>query len=897
MNWKIVLLLPLVAALNASALQARDLIKEAEEVLGELKDTDPEKRPVSLRLADLLFDAALELDADATSGDAERAEADQYRDRAQSLYSAALPHLSSAAKLRVQFQLARLHTFKAEVMEANSLWRQIFETEGDARLRREAALHWAEQLEQDNDPKSIRQAADLYEKSLPLADRDSLRAYILYRHSWARYRLGESDRAVDLVLKGIPLAHKKEREDFFRDLILFMSRQRRPAAEQVALLEKLQKDFDREKLVDQLIEGYLSVDRKLDYVWAMQHLNKRSPTLERTIAMLDAAHDGLSGEQVSSHLAEIRGAYDQGLRFKTPESETKSKNQLFRLVHLWDGNRRAKKVGADELFTDGVNTMTLIFTSADETKKSIEGWLAAHDDLSRRRAQVDHWLALATKSFYKPLVVQLVQNKIELARRAKDWTVVVAETKHLEELTAAQERPVRYQQAKALYELKQYKEALPIFVSLAEEDSKAKDDLQKLSQDLVLDILAIQKDYPRIQFYTAKWQPTGERGDELKSIGEKAKFEQAVAEQSAASLTVFKDFCIAEKFKPQSCDNAKSLALKLKEQGTLIAVLKADGQDDELAKQLEVAGRFAESARVLEKTWSPPDRMAGLKIALLFELQGDWSERDRVLKTLTDHWNKDAETPETEQALLFKTLSDAGLLTESSLELPWSEARKLKLASRLYDEKSSPVAEKILAKTCEVGGPGWERLHLKAMKSTFQEQAKINDFTGAKSKRNFEKRVALLKTLGEQTNCFKQSATPELARAATVKVASSYKGFAEQIRSTPVPEDLDEETLAQVKGQIETMASPFEKQGEKWQSQADDIVAADMPSEWDYEAAQVPASQKTALKFDWQPYLEQIQKTPFDKMQYASLKDHLERVGFDRLAAYVNGRMQDMGVQ
>ncbi len=893
MKW-LIALLSLGLVHSAWGLQAKDLIAEAQEVYDQLPASAAEKKAVALRLADLLFDAAIEVDSDAKATAADSQRADSYRAQSERLYKDVLPVLNPAQTQRVRFQLARLYSFKAQMGAAIALWKEIFETPGHPRLKREAALHWAEQLELANDNASIRQAAGLYAKALPLADQDTLRSYILYRSSWTHYRLGEAGQAVELLQKSAALAVDKERDDLLRDLVLFISRDEKPVKTQLALIEQIQAEYKRTGYVQQLADAYLAADRKTDYAFVLGYLNQADPNLERAVAILDAAHDGLSLDGVVAQLEEINKLRRTGVRFKNADIEKKSKDKLFRLVHLWDGNRRAKKLGADKLLVSGVSTMILLFPAAEETSQAISGWLAAHSDPKIQRPQVDVWIALAQEVKHTPLEVRLTQNKLELARQTKDWQVVVEQSKRLEMLTAANARPVRYQQAKALYELKNYEEALPIFLSLAQEKSDGKDDFKKLSQDLTLDILAIQKRFDDIAIYTSKWKGEGgERGLELAAIGEKSKFEGAAAAQDANSLQVFTQFCLEKKFTPKSCDNARSLASKLRNQGTLITVLKAQGDEKELTRQLEVAGRFGESARMIEKTLKPEERMLWLKVALLYELQGELKERDRVLTKLTQIIAKQKMSDD-EQNLIFATLNDAGLVNEKTLSLPWSEAFKAKIASDLYDRQPSPATHAILAKYCGPAGSGWQKVHLKAMKETNDKQARIQ-FTGAKSKRQFEERVALLKSLGNQANCFKQGASSEMAKNTAAKVSEAYSEFAKAIYATPMPDGLDDETLAEVKAQIETMASPFQKQADNWLETAAQITdAPEAPAGWNFEPPQADSGRETRVVFDWQPYLNDIQKEPFVKAHFEQLRTHFETKGRGRLAAYVKGRLQDM---
>lgn len=895
----LVLIFTVLLSGQALALQARDLIQEAEEVLHVLGPKDPERMAVVLRLADLLFDAAIEIDSDDKTTAEGTKRADQYRLRSEALYKEALPTLKENKAQRVKFQLARLYSFRAQIPSAIKVWKEIVESPGDPKLRRESALHWAEQLELANDMPSIREAAALYAKALPMADKTSLRSYIMYRTAWTEYRLGRTAEAVEVLQKSLELAVDKERDDLLRDLVLFLSRDNKPAKNQIALIEKLEDKYKRSGFLTQLADAYLAADRRTEYAIALDHLNRRQPNLERSMGILDAAHDTLSISQIHTHLDKLIALKRTGVVFKDEGTAKIARDKFFRLVHLWDGHRRAGKEGYSELLAKGVTTMILLFPKAEESTQAMGGWLAAHNEPKIQLPMVNKWIELAQEVGNSKMEISLTKTKLELVRQMKDWDAVVVVSARLETITTEQTRPVRYQRAKALYELKKYEQALPVFLALAETAGPEKDDLQKLSQDLALDILAIQKDFPKIIALTSKWKGDPARTAEFRDLNEKAKFEGAVAGQNSDSLQTFTQFCLEKKFTPKSCDNARSLAGKLRNQGTLLTVLRVQGDEKELTRQLEVAGRFGESARLMEKSLKgSDDKIAWLKVALLYELQGELQERDRILNHLVKTLAK-VKLSDQEQSLIYATLKDAGLIDERLLGFSWNKALQSKLVIELYEQKNSKAAEAILVKSCEGEGPGWQALHLRPMKDLYISQAKINKFTGATSKKKFEQRIALLKTLGEKTNCFKQGAPDEVAKAAVEKVAGAYAEFASQIKATPIPDGLDEETLAQVHAQIEAMSSPFEKQAEKWSDEAAKIsVVAPLPNTWDYD---IPAKtpQIKPVAFDWQPLIRDIQKEPFVRSHFEDLKAHFEAKGRARLAGYVKGRLQDMegGVQ
>jgi tetratricopeptide (TPR) repeat protein len=889
----VALLFALLTGSSALALQARDLVDEAEGVLKVLGPKDPERRAVVLRLADLLFDAAIEIDADDKTNADGTKKADQYRLRSEALYKEALPTLKGDRAQRVKFQLARLYSFRANIPAAIKVWKEIVEEPGDPRLKRESALHWAEQLELSNSAVSIREASALYTKALPLADKNSLRSYIMYRLAWTQYRLGNPPVAIEQLQKSLELADVHERDDLMRDLVLFVSRDEKPVKAQIALIEKLEDKYDRSGFLPQLADAYLAADRRLDYAVTLERLNQRQPSLERSMGILDAAHDTLDVAQIQIHLDKLISLKSSGVQFKDETVSKTAKDRLFRLVHLWDGHRRAGKDGYSELLAKGVSTMIVLFPKSEETTQAMGGWLAAHPDPKLQLTHINRWIGYAQDAGDTKLEISLTKTKLELARQTKDWEAVVIVSARLEELSHEQTRSVKYQRAKALYELKKYNQSLPLFLSLAETAGPETENLQKLSQDLALDILAIQKDFPQIVVLSGKWKGDPARTEELRGINEKARFEAAVAAQDAGAMQTFTQFCLEKKFAPKSCDNARSLASKLRNQGTLLVVLRAQGDEKELTTQLEVAGRFGESARMMEKSLKgSTDKMVWLKVALLYELQGELKERDRILRQLTRNLAK-VELTEPEQALIYATLKDADLVDDRLLSLSWSKPMRSRIVVDLYEQKNSKTAEAILAKSCEGGGIGWQTLHLKPMREVYLKQAKISKFTGASSKRKFEERVALLKTLGQQTNCFKQGAPDEMAKAAMEKIAGAYAEFATVIKDTPIPDGLDEATISEVRAQIETMATPFDKQAEVWRREAAQVSVAAPLVNWNYDSP-TKISATGPVAFDWQPLITDIQKEPFERSHFEQLKTHFESKNRPRLAGYVKGRLEDL---
>ncbi len=891
---------------SAWALRAADLVPEADRLYAQLSPSDPQRRPVGLRLADLLFDAGLELFGDGAATAKQMATAESYRTRALHLYEEALPHLTGSAVLRVKFQMSRLYSDLGQFNRAQTLWRELSKQTADARIRRESALRLAEQLELSNSVESIQEAGRLYTLALPLADKQSLRSYIYYRLSWTQFRTGESLRAVETLRASIKLADKHSRDDMAKDLVLFLSRAPQPAEQSLPLVRAYEKELEKPGLAESLAEAYLAADRRADYAAVLKALNKKEVTLDRSIGLLDVRQDQMQPAEIEDELKALADHRALGARFADAKTEKRSGEIYFRLLMLWDGQRRAGKPGYAELFTRGVQDSLILFPGSEDSKKAVSGWLAATPEAQTRFNQMDGWIALTKKYPAPKLELLLRQTKLELARELKLWPVVAAESEFVEVRAGETEaRAARYQHGKALYELKRYPEALPLFEEIA--DGNKQDDLTRFSQDLILDIHAQRKDYDGVISSSTKWAAKSPRRAELLMIGEKARFEQAAESKDEAGLKEFSRFCFAGKFLPKSCANARALAVELKNETALISVLKAQGDDEELTRQLEVAGRFEDSARRQEKKLRKDDWMGALKVAMLYELQGNLRERDRVLKSTVGRLaGAKIELKPEQQYLLYQTLADTRILNAASLQLPFSADMKSKIAAGLYLEKKNPALEKVLLASCEDAGAGWEAAHLARLEALHKKERAIG-FIGAKSQTKFSARVKALKDFAEAADCFRKSAPDEWRAIASARVGQAYTEFTGQIRSAPIPDGLDEATLKQVHEQIEGMSEPFDKMAKSWQDAAATALAQVPQSErpmlqarmdeegWAIKTGVVGSA--PPLKFDWQAQLADLQKDPFAVEPLERLKAHFEQKGSKRLAAYIGGRIQGLEQQ
>ena len=218
-----------------------------------------------------------------------------------------------------------------------------------------------------------------------------------------------------------------------------------------------------------------------------------------------------------------------------------------------------------------------------------------------------------------------------------------------------------------------------------------------------------------------------------------------------------------------------------------------------------------------------------------------------------------------------------------------------KLASQLEsDGRGSSRTRAILLESKENLGAPWAKLVLETLKG-LGEKANQIDFYGKQSRRKFDKRIAALKNLDEVSEIYLPGAdAPTRAKIYELLVAS-YKGLADKVLSSPVPENLSPEAAAQVKSSLAVLADPFQKRAEAYghlaQEARDKITVAPAPT-----AAASVKEDKAAPKEEISvtALLAAMQTKPSEPETVMGLKKYYEQQGNVRLASYFEGRLRQL---
>ena len=263
---------------------------------------------------------------------------------------------------------------------------------------------------------------------------------------------------------------------------------------------------------------------------------------------------------------------------------------------------------------------------------------------------------------------------------------------------------------------------------------------------------------------------------------------------------------------------------------------------------------------------------------------------------------------------MYVALEDANLLDEKALGVPWSINFKLKLASQLQMEKPSALAQKALISLKEGSGPVWSKAVLGQLEEDFNKTNKIK-FYGTRSQILFKQRTAAIDKFAATAKPMLDNADLETRAYILLMLKMSYKTMANEILNTPIPDGLDQKTLAAVTTQISTMADPFDKVNEDYDKLLTEQLAAMTDAALKESVSKNIASGKNFSSFikipegtvkvahkdiaaiDYHAANEIRKKLltdPEDKKTLVSLKEFYAKNENSRLAAYYSGRIDNL---
>ncbi len=801
-----------------------------ESLRDSLKIDDPARIDLTIRLADLYFDVSIQ------EGKGEELEAlKKNRLKALDLYKNSLngtdklQKATGLKKIKIQFQMARLLSRLNEGKMAEPYYLDVLANkETPKKMLEQSALALAEWNE---DETKFDQAKKFYDQAISHCDEGNSCNYSYYRKAWLLYKDTKLDEAIITMEKSLWTKEGVVRENSLTDLLLFMSNKETDGQKELEKIKKISLKAQRPELIRLLVEAFYVAGNRLAGSTLLAELNNQDPNLYYEVRLLEEFYGFRKWDKVEKYLTIMDKRTKADLP-KKPEEAKEVLTILRRFVVQVDAEMQVAK-DLNVFLKHSIDIYLNLFPNDELRKKMQAGWLSAEEDKAKKIVKLEKWIKEDISFGVSPLEIRkLRQTRLSLAQGLKQSKIVIEESIALADILKGTKEAdeFNYVAARELYEQKRYAEALPLFQNVinSSKTNKTIGNWSILSQNLILDIYNLQKNYDAIIAQVMTWKEltsglilTEEVKKESKSIEQimvQVQFEKAVQlKESPAALDSFYGICLNDNFTDKSCPNAKVLAIKFKDQEKLVKILEKMGDEQSLLVEYELMGRFTDAARLREKLelGPKPKLDSFVKVALLFELDQDNKERDRILNRMIDVLKHEKAIPADIEKMVFMSLDEASLLDERALTLPWSINQKLKVAARLELDKPSQATQKILLSQKEGSGAVWSKAVLALIEDEFNKTNKIK-FYGTQSKKLFKQRTTAIEKFVSIAKPMLDSADLETRVYILHMLKTTYKTMANEILNTPIPEGLDEVTLASVTTQISTMADPFDRVNEDY---------------------------------------------------------------------------------
>lgn len=913
----ITLLLTSINALGSERDAA--LIKDMESLSDSLPFKDAGRPPLTRRLADLYFQHAIDSDKNLIlHGKGNPNEVARLREKAFKLYSEALdgekgvyPAASGELKIRIQFQQARLERMSGKTLGALKTFQMISESkEIGEELRRESLLTVAEIQDELG---KWRESAEAYEKALPLCQGAEAISYINYRLAWSYFRNNQVERAQSEIAKALFDAKGNPKDQVIADYIQFLAAT--PSTDgqtQLQVIEPLAQKINKPTLVDELGEAFFAIGNRKAGVTVFAYVNRIRPNAFYASRLAEEYYGFRLWDELSSTLNSLATLKVEGLEDKKREAVDKI---LRRLVVQLDGERKSNKGQYSAEVLKSIDIYLAAFPNSDVVYKMREGWLAAQSEDSKKIDRLALWITSETKT---EKIQVYRQERAALALKLKNYPVIQEEALALEASLSdkSKKREWSYIRAKAFFDEGNDAQALSLFQQIADPSSFDRPDKWAIqAQHLSLELFNRQKDYKSLANQASLWTSNkvvkGAAAGEV-AVMEKAQnealFEEAASlGESPIALEKFLSFCKSGLYPEKSCANAKVLSIKLKDQLALITVLEIQKDESTLAVEYERMGRFAQAAKLQEKTLKAAStEMDYLKIALLYQLAEAQNDRTRILKELSAKLVKNKKMNPELESILKTTFQGAGFSPSEMLRLPWSADTKLALSAYYVDQGFEDAQAKKLVLNSKVEtGAAWVANVISSLKVFDQKQRAIK-FYGANSRTLFQRRMNAIGVFATKTKAILPQASEPVRAYLLQELAQAYIDLDQEIMQTPVPEGLEAEQLAQVQAALETLAQPLRQEAEAFTKlKAEQLAVAG--AEWSEVVAQGSEviiekmkikpqvlAQSEYDKMKVQSALKSLETNPSDKSALETLKSEFDRAGNLAAKAYFTDRLAEM---
>ena len=148
------------------------------------------------------------------------------------------------------------------------------------------------------------------------------------------------------------------------------------------------------------------------------------------------------------------------------------------------------------------------------------------------------------------------------------------------------------------------------------------------------------------------------------------------------------------------------------------------------------------------------------------------------------------------------------MLDGRMLTLAWPLEKKIQIAEMLDQNGGNKKAQKLILSQSRQTGPMWSKYILSEVQDLYTKQEKIG-FYGRYSESRFKKRNKAIDSLALKAKSYLEGAGSRTRIYLLEILKRAYANLAQEIVSTPLPDDLTPEILAQVQQNIQAMAEPY----------------------------------------------------------------------------------------
>lgn len=802
---------------SLTALADQYLIDEMESLKASLDKNDPDRVELSLRLADVYFDVSIQ------EGEGENIV--EHRKKALKLYEDVLygrDDLTAPPKKKsvvIKYQIARVLGKLGQIQKAKSYYHEVFGTEDVAKkIKREAAFSLAEFYEEEV---KFNQADKFYMAAIDLCESVESCNYAHYKRAWLYYKELKLDVATSELKLALWDRNGVAREKIINDLLLFFSSTTTDGTQELAFIQDFAKKTNKPNLVRDLVESFYGAGNRVAGMNVLEAWNEKNSSLFYEARLLEENYGFRDWDKVRRYLSHIEKRSVKDLPTDKEEAQA-LKAMLKRVIVQIDSEAEVDSQYNNDL--KRTIEVYLGFYPRDDMREKLQmGWLKAVSNEEEKLVKLGVWIKEdSAAGVDSKRITDLRKSRLSLAQELERPQIIIHEANEIANNTeGSDKRRFEYIKAFEEYKLKRYGLALPVFKKLATLSEDATPDEWAIkSQNLALDIYNIQKNYAMMIEQSNSWLNNAEvlsnpklksELDQMAKISTDANFERVVSlGETKEALESFTKFCFSGVYAEKSCPNAKVLAVKLSNQTILVRLLEKEKDFEALLVEYERMGRFADAAKLFEKLRliKGAELPVYFKSAVLYELGGDFKGRDKILRKLISKVKKDKTIEEQYVAPLYLTLSEAGMINEKTLTLPWPTAKKLQIAEHLQSISNSKAASRLIASQKTYTGANWSKQVLNKIEALNTKQSKMS-FYGRNSKKRFQRKVSALEKLAKTSKEYLEGADLVTRIYLLDIVKKAYMNFSVEILSTPLPEGLTDEVMMQVQANLTQMAAPY----------------------------------------------------------------------------------------